>query len=66
MVEKNGSIVFHEVKGWMDDRSKTKIKRMAIYHPHIKLIVIEAKAYNSIKKTMMPIIKDWEVDAKGR
>lgn len=66
VVEKNGSVVYHEVKGWMDDRSKTKIKRMAKYHPHIKLIVIEAKAYNSIKKTIRSIIKDWEVDAKGR
>lgn len=67
VTEKNGTIVYHEVKGWMDDRSKTKIKRMAIYYPNIKLIVIEAKSYNSIKKTMMPIIgKDWETDSKGR
>lgn len=66
VVEKNGAIVFHEVKGWMDDRSKTKIKRMAKYHPSVKLIVIESKAYASIKKIMQPIIKEWEVDAKGR
>ena len=66
VVEKNGSIVFHEVKGWMDDRSKTKIKRMAKYHPQAKLIVIDSKGYNSIKKVMQSIILDWEVDAKGR
>lgn len=44
----DGSIEYHEIKGWMDDRSKTKIKRMRIYHPHIKLIVIDAKAYKAI------------------
>ena len=27
VTEKNGDIVFHEVKGWMDARSITKIKR---------------------------------------
>ena len=66
VVEKSGQVVFHEVKGWMDARSKTKIKRMAKYHPAVKLIIIESKAYNAIKKSMMPIIKDWEIDAKGR
>jgi hypothetical protein len=66
VVETSGKIVFHEVKGWMDDRSKTKIKRMAKYHPTIKLLVIDAKAYKAIKKVMQPIIKEWEVDSKGR
>jgi len=66
VVESNGSVVYHEVKGWMDDRSKTKIKRMAKYHPLVKLIVVDSKAYNAIKKTMQPIIKGWEVDSKGR
>lgn len=60
VTENNGQIVFHEVKGWMDDRSKTKIKRMAKYHPEVKLIVIDAKIYASIKKTMSCIIKEWE------
>lgn len=66
VVEKCGAIAYHEVKGWFDDRSKTKIKRMAIYHPKVKLIVIDSKAYYSIKKTMQPILKDWETDSKGR
>lgn len=66
VVENNGSVVYHEVKGWMDDRSKTKIKRMAKYHPNVKLIVIDAKGYASLKKTIQPFIKDWETDAKGR
>ena len=66
VIENNGDKVYHEVKGWMDDRSKTKIKRMAKYYPNVKLIVIDAKAYAALKKTIQPFIKDWEVDAKGR
>jgi DNA-binding transcriptional regulator GbsR (MarR family) len=66
VIENNGNVVYHEVKGWMDDRSKTKIKRMAKYHPRVKLIVIDAKGYAAVKKTMQPIILDWETDAKGR
>lgn len=33
---------YHEVKGWMDSKSKTKIKRMAKYHPDVRLIVRDA------------------------
>jgi len=56
---KNG-IVYHEVKGWMDPKSKTKLKRMAKYHPDVKLIVIDSKKYNEIKKNMSGILKGWE------
>lgn len=58
--ECGGAECYHEVKGWMDDRSKTKIKRMAKYHPGVKLIVIDKKAYQSIAKTMQAFIRDWE------
>ena len=51
---------FHEVKGWMDAASKTKINRMRIYHPTIKLIVIEKKLYNEIRIKLSPLIKGWE------
>jgi len=56
----DGSIEYHEVKGWMDDRSKTKIKRMATYHPDVKLIVIASKQYKELKKKMSSLIKGWE------
>lgn len=66
VLEKGGSEVYHEVKGWMDDRSKTKIRRMAKYHPDVRLIVIDSKGYAAIKKVIQPLIKEWEVDSKGR
>lgn len=36
----DGSVQYHEVKGWMDNKSKTKLKRMAKYYPDITLTVI--------------------------
>ncbi len=56
----DGRIEYHEVKGWMDDRSITKIKRMAKYHPKVKLVVIDSKAYKKLEKEVKKTIADWE------
>lgn len=60
VVEKNGTVVYHEIKGFMDDVSATKLKRMKKYHPQIKVIVVGKDEYNGIKSTMKYIIKGWE------
>jgi len=60
VTENSGIQIYHEVKGWMDDRSRVKLQRMAKYHPHIRLTVIESKTYKSIEKTMKPMLPDWE------
>ncbi len=54
------SIEYHEVKGWMDSRSKTKIRRMAKYHPDVKLLIIAKKEYNGIKRSVQSLIPGWE------
>lgn len=54
------SETYHEVKGWMDDRSKTKLKRMAKYYPEIQLIVIAAKEYKALTKEFASVIPEWE------
>lgn len=56
----DGSIEYHEVKGWMDDRSKTKIKRMAKYHPDVKLVIIDKVPYTNLENTISKEIPDWE------
>lgn len=48
----DNTIEYHEVKGYMDNKSKTKINRMRIYYPKIKLIVIDQRCYQDIKKKM--------------
>jgi hypothetical protein len=51
-----------EVKGWMDSKSKTKLKRFAEQYPEEskKLILIQEKEYNEIKRKISSFIKDWE------
>lgn len=60
VVENGGKEAFHEVKGWMDDRSKTKIRRMAKYHPEVTLVVIDGKAYEQIRRAVGKIVAGWE------
>ena len=50
IINKNDTIEYHEVKGWMDAKSKTKIKRMKKYYPAETLIVIGEKEYKQLKK----------------
>jgi len=53
----DGSIHYDEVKGYMNSQSKTKINRMRIYYPKIKLNIIDEKAYNSIKNKVGGMLK---------
>lgn len=56
----DGSIEYHEVKGWMDAQSKTKIRRMAKYHPTVILKVFDSKWYKANKQNLSCLIPDWE------
>ena len=56
----NGDIEYHEIKGWMDARSKTKIKRMAKYFPKVTLVVIDSKEYRKLKLQVCKIVPGWE------
>lgn len=60
VTENNGQVVYHEIKGWMDDRSKTKIKRMAKYHPTVKLIVIDKQTYRALARQVRNVVPGWE------
>jgi hypothetical protein len=59
VVENNGEVVYHEVKGWMTQRGQTAINRMAKYYPQIKLILIAKKEYMAISK-WKSLIGNWE------
>lgn len=57
---KDSKPYYVEVKGWMDDKSKTKIKRMAKYYPDVRLDVVAKKEYTEIKKKLSRLITGWE------
>ena len=48
-----------EVKGWMDAKSKTKLKRMAKYNPDIVIRIVGAKEYKALAK-WKSMIPNWE------
>lgn len=55
----SGNYEYFEVKGFMDKKSLTKIKRMAKYHPNIKLRVIDKEWFGINGKILKKVIKDW-------
>lgn len=54
------TIIYHEVKGWMDSKSKTKLKRMAKYYPEVEIVLIDEDAYRAIEKDVRMFIPNWE------
>lgn len=56
----DGTAEYHEVKGWLDPKSKTKLKRMAKYYPNIRLRLIGKSEYKSIQRKIACVIPGWE------
>ena len=61
---KEGKTEYVEVKGWMDQRSRTTIKRMALYYPQTLLRVVGAKWFKENYRRMSAIVPGWETDAR--
>lgn len=51
------TVTYHEVKGYMDPKSKTKLKRMKKYHPSVTVVLIERKQLDEIKRNLKGLIK---------
>jgi hypothetical protein len=56
----DGSIEYHEVKGYMDKASKTKLGRMARFYPSTKVVLIDKDAYKAIASQVKNFIQNWE------
>jgi hypothetical protein len=55
----DGSYEYHEVKGYYDKTSLTKLKRFRKYFPHLSLIMIDEQWFKA-NKHLKQIIKNWE------
>ena len=60
VTELDGTVRWHEVKGWMDSASKGKLKRFAKHFPNETLLVIGSKEYGQICRTLSSVIPGWE------
>lgn len=60
ILTKSRDVVFHEVKGWYDERSRIKIKKMRQEYPSITLKLIRERQYKKIKEKYANKIPNWE------
>lgn len=64
VVELDQTVKYHEIKGWFDSASKTRLKRMAKYYPEIVVVVVGQKEYNALAKSVSGFIANWETKGK--
>lgn len=60
VTERGGRIVYHEVKGYMDQRSATKLRRMETHFPEVVVVVIGGDEMREIKTKVGRLIPGWE------
>lgn len=66
VVENDGEIAYEEVKGYMDSKSATQLKRMAQYYPNVRIRIIDQKCYRSIARQMRRSIPGWETTTRRK
>lgn len=60
VIATDDSETWHEVKGWMDARSKTKLARMARQFPEIAMVVVDRERYRLFRAIYRYVIDGWE------
>jgi hypothetical protein len=58
--ELSGRHRYDEIKGWMDQRSLIKHRRMEEFHPNVRIRIIDQKVYVRLQAVFSPIIAEWE------
>jgi len=62
VVRSDGRREWHEVKGWMDQKSRTKLARMGRFFPTEKVVLIDERWFRTAKRQGLPaLIPNWEV-----
>lgn len=57
----DGHYEWHEVKGWMDAKSQTKLKRMAKYYPTERIVIIDKAWFAQARRSgLSRMIPHWE------
>lgn len=52
----DGTVEYHEVKGWFTKRSRTQLARMKHYYPEVKLRVIDRVIYGDLARKLSKIL----------
>lgn len=62
VVKNDGTQAYHEVKGWMDSGSRSRLKRFGKFYPQHTVVVVDAKAYRQIQAKLSTVIPHWEAE----
>ena len=62
----DGGFHYVEVKGYMDQRSATKLRRMRKYYPDVRIELVDATAYHRLVRTFASVIPHWEARRSAR
>lgn len=65
-IYESGSTYYVEVKGWMDPKSATKLRRMAKYHPGTEVRLVDEAQYKAIARAVSRLIPNWESPSSQR
>ncbi|KKN49952.1 hypothetical protein LCGC14_0637530 [marine sediment metagenome] len=61
VVCKDGTVEYHEIKGWHYPKGETALKRMAKEYPKVKIAVIDADWFKAVNRQGIPsLIPGWE------
>lgn len=60
----DGHHEWHEVKGWMDDKSRVRLDRMALYYPSEVVKIIGADWFKSANRGIAHVLPLWERGGK--
>lgn len=66
VTNKDGSVEYHEVKGYMDQKSRTKLDRMSRYHPEVKVVLVDEACYRAMARQLKRVLPGWETKASAR
>lgn len=56
----DGTVFYVEVKGYLDQQSKTRMRRMASYYPEVCVLMVTKLELAAIKQMHRHLIPDWE------
>lgn len=61
LTHRDGAVEWHEVKGWLDQKSRTRLERMKRYFPEEKVIVIDTEWFRQASRSgLSGVISGWE------
>ncbi len=60
LFERGREPYYQEIKGRMDQKSRTKMQRMKKYHPDVRVDLIDEKAYREVERKLGAVIPGWE------